>query len=108
MNSSTVIEALRADGPHPDLAEELALFGQFVGAWDVDITNMQPDGTTTELKGEWHFGWALEGRAIIDVWIAPRRSLRDGSEKGGYGITVRCFDPPTNAWFATWIGPSQV
>src|SRR5436309_13968686 len=107
MDVDTMIGALRAGGPHPGLAGKLALFGQFVGAWDVDITNFGPDGKTIELQGEWHFAWALEGRAVMDVWIAPRRSLRDGSEPGGYGVTVRCFDPAIDAWRATWIGPTQ-
>ncbi len=52
------------------------LFGWFVGAWDFDVTNIAVDGTKHEFKGEWHFGWALEGRAIMDPWITPRRSLR--------------------------------
>jgi hypothetical protein len=48
------------------------LFGQFVGAWDVDVTNITLDGTRKELKREWHFGWVLEGRA---TWIGPVRHL---------------------------------
>jgi hypothetical protein len=76
MGTDSMLDALQARGPHPDLAEDLKLFGQFVGAWDVDVTNIAADGTKQELKGEWHFGWALEGRAVMDVWITPRRSLR--------------------------------
>jgi hypothetical protein len=40
-----MLAALGADGPHPALAEQLYLFGQFVGSWDVDITYHRPDGT---------------------------------------------------------------
>ncbi len=107
MDANSMIEALQAGGPHPDLGDKSALFGQFVGAWDVNVTNIAPDGTTVELEGEWHFGWALEGRAIADVWIAPRRSLRNGSEAAGYGITVRCYDPSIEAWRITWTGPGR-
>ena len=67
MHPDSMIDALQASGPHPDHASDLILFGQFVGAWDVDVTNIEPDGTKKELKGEWHFGWVLEGRAIMDV-----------------------------------------
>jgi hypothetical protein len=105
MDAGTMVKALQADGPHPGLGGRSALFGQFVGAWTVDITNIAADGTIEEVQGEWHFGWALEGRAIVDVWVAPRRSLRDGSEAAGYGITVRCFDPSIDAWRVTWVGP---
>ena len=106
MDTNSMIDALRADGPRPEIADKLMLFGQFVGAWDVAITNMQPDGTTINVEGEWHFGWALEGRAIIDVWIAPRRSLRDTAGSGGYGTTVRFYDPAIDAWRSTWIAPT--
>ncbi len=102
-----MIDALRASGPHPDLADRLMLFGQFVGAWEVDITNYGSDGTTTRVPGEWHFGWALEGRAVMDVWIAPRRSLRAATGSGEYGATVRIFDPTIDAWRSTWIGPAR-
>jgi hypothetical protein len=105
MDADSMIDALHAHGPHPDLAEHLMLFGQFVGAWDVDVTNIAPDGTKQELKGEWHFGWALEGRAIMDVWITPRRSLRSQADPYEYGATLRFFDPTIQAWRSTWIGP---
>lgn len=58
MNTTSMIEALQAEGPYPDLAENLMLFGQFVGSWDVAVTNIAPDGTRKELKGEGHF-WSI-------------------------------------------------
>ena len=105
MDTDSMLDALQARGPHPDLAEHLMLFGQFVGAWDVDVTNIAPDGTKEEFKGEWHFGWVLEGRAIMDVWITPRRSLRGQADPYEYGATLRFFDPTLQAWRSTWIGP---
>ncbi len=105
MIPDSMIVALQASGPHPDQASHLMLFGQFVGAWDVDVTNITPNGTKKELKGEWHFGWVLEGRAIMDVWIAPRRSLRGSEDPYEYGATLRFFDPTIQAWRSTWIGP---
>ncbi len=105
MNTTSMIEVLQANGPDPAYAEELMLFGQFVGAWDIDLTNIESDGTRLESKAEWHFGWALEGRAILDVWTAPRRSLRNGEEPYEYGATLRFYDPNIAAWRSTWIGP---
>ena len=104
---SAMIEALRSDGPHPQLAPKLQLFGQFVGSWDVEITNHKADGSREVVQGEWHFGWVLEGRAIQDVWIAPKRSLRETSRgiTGDYGATLRFYDPKIDAWRSTWIGP---
>jgi hypothetical protein len=107
MSLTAMLEALHAEGPDPALAEELMLFGQFVGSWDVDITYHRPDGSRLDLPGEWHFGWVLEGRAIQDVWMAPRRELRGkpGYELGDYGATLRFYDPGIGAWRSTWIGP---
>jgi hypothetical protein len=84
-----------AEGPDPALAEKLALFGQFVGSWDLEIVYHDPE---RRLSGEWHFAWALDGRAVQDVWIAP------GVE---WGTTLRFFDPRIDAWRSTWIGPHK-
>lgn len=103
-----MLTALAAPGPDPQWAAELQLFGQFVGSWDVDIVYHQPDGTERRVDGEWHFGWVLEGRAIQDVWIAPRRTLRHAggaAPAGDYGATLRFYDPEMKAWRSTWIGP---
>lgn len=106
-NKASMIEALRSDGPQPELGEKLQLFGQFVGSWDVEIINYKPDGSREVVQGEWHFGWVLEGRAIQDVWIAPKRSLRasSGGVNGDYGATLRFYDPEIDGWRSTWIGP---
>jgi len=54
METDTMIDALRASGPRPDLAGRLMLFGQFVGGWEVDITNYGTDGTATRPGGRAH------------------------------------------------------
>lgn len=89
---------LEADGPAPEHAEELMLFGRFVGAWDVDGAEIAPDGERTSWRGEWHFAWALGGRAIQDVLIVP------GLE---YGTTIRFYDHEARNWQITWVTPVQ-
>jgi hypothetical protein len=100
--------ALVAEGPHPAHAEALMLFGQFVGEWDFDWAAYDEDGeqTMTE-RGEWIFGWALEGRAVQDVWIIPERGRRGrpGGPEGEYGTTIRFYDPHRDVWLVTWNGP---
>ena len=100
-----MVDALGAPGPRPDLAERLMLFGQFVGSWDVDVENITADGQVTLLKAEWHFGWALEGRAVMDVWIAPPRSEPSETGRYEYGASLRYYDESIDAWRSTWIGP---
>ena len=102
-------QGLAADGPAADRADKLMLFGQFVGDWDVDFTVYGPDGAKQTEKAEWHFGWVLEGRAVQDVWIVPRRGERDkaGPVKSDYGTTIRFYDPGIDAWRVVYVSPLQ-
>ncbi|MFC7615657.1 hypothetical protein ACFQV2_21330 [Actinokineospora soli] len=57
-------------------------------------------------RGEWHFGWALGGRAVADVWITPSRAARaDSDEDGEWGLSLRFHDPAIGAFRSTWLGP---
>lgn len=100
--------ALCAAGPHPEHADALMLFGQFVGEWDFDWASYGEEGEQTLTgAGEWIFGWVLEGRAVQDVWIIPSRARRGdaGAPVGEYGTTLRWYDPSLGAWLVTWNGP---
>lgn len=107
MSQQSMIEVLQSNEPLPELAEKLQLFGQFVGSWDAEVINYKSDGTAQTVEAEWHFGWVLEGRAIQDVWIAPKRSLRSSAKDapGDYGARLRFYDAKIDAWRSTWIGP---
>lgn len=104
----SVSEVFLSEGPDPELAGELLLFGQFVGSWDVSVTNYRTDDSAITVPAEWHFAWALGGRAIQDVWIAPSREARkrDGSD-GEWGTTIRFYDREIEAWRSTWLGPRR-
>src|SRR5438105_3557214 len=96
-----------ASGPHPEHADALMLFGQFVGSWDVEAVRRTPDGGERRLTGEWHFYWALEGRAIEDVIISPRREERDPTRwnMGDYQVAIRFYRPEDDSWAVTAISP---
>ena len=102
---SNFLAAFGADGPAPGLGERLHLFGRFVGSWDLAVTDIAPDGTETTRPGEWHFGWALAGRAVADVWICPRRTS-DGRSPGEHGLSLRFYDGRLDAWRAAGMGPA--
>ena len=107
--TSAFLGALHAEGPAADRADKMALYGQFVGAWDLDVTEFKDDGTTRRRPGEWHFGWALEGRAVQDVWIVPPRGQRQGDAvalSNRYGTTLRVYDPAIDAWHIQWTDPA--
>ncbi len=59
---------LKADGPFPGMEEKLALFGQFVGDWDIlEDRYLKPDCTWAVGRGELHWRWILNGRGVRDV-----------------------------------------
>lgn len=103
---------LLAAGPVPEYAEPLKLYGQFVGDWDADVVTYSPDGTPHRGQGEIHFSWVLEGRAIQDVWMIPRRKDRVAGAPAmpvsgnWYGTTLRAYDPTLGAWRIFWVDPA--
>jgi len=109
--TSPFLDALGADGPSADRAGKMDLYGRFIGSWDLDVRQYSDDGRERRRAGEWHFGWALEGRAIQDVWIVPPRGeLRHGdatAKINSYGTTLRIYDPRIDAWQIQWIDPAR-
>lgn len=102
-----MFDSLYATGPAPEAADDLMLFGQFVGDWEFDVINYKPDGTKQQGTGEWHFRWVLGGHAVQDVWMVPARSEQAESGKPftGYGTTVRFLDPQKKGrWHCVWHG----
>ena len=106
-DSNDMLRSLSADGPLPEHAEKMMLFGQFVGSWDLDMTSYTADGSTEAFLGEWHFGWVLECRAVQDVLVArPKAAVGKASvPRGGVGSTLRVYDPAMDAWWTVWAGP---
>lgn len=106
-----MLEALGAAQPDAALAPKLALYGQFVGAWDLDV-EYRPLGGGAPVRGpgECHFDWVLDGRAVQDVWIFPsRRAHAAAPDKpyGFYGTTFRWYDPAIDAWRIHWFAPNR-
>jgi hypothetical protein len=104
MTGAAFLAALGAEGPAPDRAEAMALYGRFVGSWDLDVTHVLEDGTVRRRPGTWHFGWVLKGRAIQDVWILPARPGE--GEPEFYGTTLRVWDPRIGAWHIRYADPA--
>jgi len=99
---------LAAPGRSPEIPETADLYGWLVGSWELEVRHYLADLGATGLKGEVHFGWVLEGRAVQDVWIYPPRSKRTaGMDKSmnTYGTTLRVWDGQIQAWRVTWINP---
>ena len=101
---------LASPGRSPEIPESADAYGWLVGSWELDVrVYWATDVSATGLKGEAHFGWALEGRAIQDVWIMPRiadRTSHLDRNMNMYGTTLRVWDPSIQAWRISWINPA--
>ena len=99
---------LAAHGRSPEIPESADVYGWLIGSWDLDVRHYVVDVSACHITGEVHFEWVLEGRAVQDVWIMPRRSERTANPDRSlnmYGTTLRVWDPSIQAWRVTWINP---
>src|SRR5262245_37384702 len=100
--------ALAAAGRSDEIPEAQDAYGWLIGSWELDVVGYDDQGNVTHSTGEAHAAWVLEGRAVQDVFINPRRSDRGpGSAKfaNWFGTTLRIFDPSIGAWRVNWFNP---
>lgn len=107
--SDNLPRVLFASGRSAEIPESADVYGWLVGSWELEVLHYRGiDLSSQNLKGEAHFSWVLEGRAIQDVWIMPRISGRKSdSDRTNimYGTTLRVWDPAIQAWRIRWINP---
>lgn len=106
--TSNFSEAIIAAGRSPEIPESADVFGWFVGDWELDVKIYWVDVSARQIKAEVHVTRVLDGRAVQDVWIMPRRSERtEEIDKmcNMYGTTLRIWDPSIQAWRVTWNNP---
>src|SRR6266851_1776730 len=100
---------LAAPSRSPEIPDSADVYGWLVGSWELEICRYHgADVPPRRMKGEVHFGWVLEGRAVQDVWISPPRSERTAEvlkTSSTYATTLRVWDPSIQAWRVTWINP---
>lgn len=97
---------LRASGRSPEISDADDAYGWLVGGWELDCLHY--NGAPVSIKGEAHFGWALEGRAVQDVWIMPavaERTPATDRSANMYGTTLRIWDSSIQAWRIHWRNP---
>ena len=103
-----LLNSLLADRPAPGMTKEVDLFGRLSGRWRTLITYFPLEGPERREEGEWTFGYALEGRAVIDVWQVPPRGQLGGAKGTSShecGLCVRVYDPRVKLWRFTFHGP---
>ncbi len=96
-------------GRSPEIPDSADVYGWLVGSWDLEVLHYAAvDVRAQHIQGEVHFNWVLEGRAVQDAWIMPRRSNRSAGlakTNNMYGTTLRVWDASIQAWRITWINP---
>jgi hypothetical protein len=102
---------LLADRPAAAHAAQLEQFGRLAGLWSMHITYDPPDGSPgSRATGTWEFGYALDGRAVIDVWQVPGRDTLAGAPRAAdqeCGLCVRIWDPCLQLWRFTFHGTAH-
>ena len=100
---------LASAGRSPEIPESADAYGWLIGSWELEVLHYAGvDVSARQIKGEVHFGWVLEGRAVQDVWIMPRVTDRAGPPERGmnmFGTTLRSWEPSTRAWRIAWTNP---
>ena len=100
--------ALSATSRQPEIPEAMDLYGWAIGSWELEVTGYDDGGNVMHTAGEAHFAWVLEGRAVQDVFINPRRADRGPDSPkfaNWFGTTIRIYDPTIQAWRVNWFNP---
>jgi hypothetical protein len=103
------LAALESSRRSPDIPESADAYGWLIGSWELDVLCYWECVADRGLKAEAHFAWVLEGRAVQDLWIMPRRSERTaglGKTMNMYGTTLRLWDSSIQAWRIKWSNPA--
>jgi hypothetical protein len=100
---------LLSSGRSPDVSDSDDVYGWLCGSWNLEVVRYRGiDVREQRLTGEVHAARALEGRAVQDVWIMPRREDRRADSDRSmnmYGTTLRSWDPVIRAWRIAWTNP---
>lgn len=103
------INLLVSSGRSAEIPESEDVYGWLVGGWELEVVHYKAVNVSAQrIRAEAHFGWALEGRAVQDVWIMPGPADRRpdlGTSNNMYGTTLRVWDAAIQAWRISWINP---
>lgn len=109
-SSNRLLSSYISNGPHTQNQEKLALFGKFVGEWDIDIEFFNDLGESTfQGIGAWEFAWVLDGRVLQDVLTYPDLNYPNSflPDERNIGTSLRLYDPKSDAWQVIWLGASS-
>jgi hypothetical protein len=106
IESGSMHTALAATSRSEEIPEAMDAYGWLVGSWELELVGYDDEGNVIQTTGEAHVAWVLEGRAVQDVFINPRRSERGPDSPkfaNWFGTTLRIYDPSIHAWRVNWF-----
>jgi len=94
------VEVLLAKERAASIPQEDDWYAGLLGEWEFEWVDNRGTAMERRLKGEWLFARALEGQAIVDLFICPSREERrkSANPEGEYGLSIRTYSPQTHAW----------
>jgi len=99
---NTKTETSKYGKSNPKAPKETMQYGQLVGEWDIDVSNLTREGDWIEDKANWKFTYILDGYAIQDFWTKPAKAS-DNETKDYLGTNIRIYNPETKKWKCTWV-----
>ena len=110
LTGSSAFEAIASEERSAAIDDHDDIYGWFLGSWELEVlVYWAEDVSARRIGGEVHVARALEGLAVQDVWIMPRRTDRSSkldAKFNMYGTTLRVWDSTLRAWRITWLNPA--
>ena len=104
------VDLLVSAGRSPEIPESEDVYGWLVGSWELEVLHYRAVNLVGQgLRGEAHFSWALEGRAIQEPMSdVDAKVLRvDEATRARYVIVVPMAQPDQpecRAHASLWAG----
>jgi hypothetical protein len=105
IETDSLAKGLLSESRSAEIPETEDIYGWLIGNWELDVIGYDDEGNVIHSTGEAHVGRVLEGRAVQDVFINPRRSDRRPDSANWFGTTIRIYDPSVRAWRVNWFNP---
>ncbi|MEX0315960.1 MAG: hypothetical protein AB3N18_17405 [Allomuricauda sp.] len=83
-------------------------WGQLVGDWDIVVDMLDDSGEIQQsFSGEWNWFYIMNGMAIQDVFILPKR--KDSKDQGNqfYGVGLRIYNEKLDKWQTAYVDTSN-
>ncbi|MGX1927986.1 hypothetical protein [Flagellimonas sp. 2504JD4-2] len=83
-------------------------WGQLVGDWDIVVEMVNASGEVQQsFDGEWNWFYVMNGMAIQDVFILPKRKDQKEQDNLFYGVGLRIYNEKLDKWQTAYVDTSN-